>query len=395
MELAKRVTTLTPSATLAITAKAKEMKARGIDVISLGAGEPDFNTPAQIIDASYEAMKKGKTGYTPSSGLPDLKEVIIDKLARDQQLTYRPEEIIVTSGSKQALYLIFQTLIDPGDEVIIPAPYWVSYPEQVKLAGGQPVIVEGKEANSFKITAEQLEKAITERTKALVLNSPNNPTGMMYTKEELEEIGEVCTRHQVWIISDEIYEKLIYGEEKHVSIAQLSPALKERTIIVNGVSKSHAMTGFRIGFAAGDERLIKAMTGIASHSTSNPATPSQYAAIEAYRMDQKIVAEMVATFAKRLEIFYEKIRQIPGFVCQKPQGSFYLFPNVKEAARNCGYQSVDDFAQALLQEAHVAVVPGSGFGAPDFIRLSYATSLELLEEAAERIHAFVVERSGK
>jgi len=395
MELAKRVTTLTPSATLAITAKAKEMKARGIDVISLGAGEPDFNTPAQIIDASYEAMKKGKTGYTPSSGLPDLKEVIIDKLARDQQLTYRPEEIIVTSGSKQALYLIFQTLIDPGDEVIIPAPYWVSYPEQVKLAGGQPVIVEGKEANSFKITAEQLEKAITERTKALVLNSPNNPTGMMYTKEELEEIGEVCTRHQVWIISDEIYEKLIYGEEKHVSIAQLSPALKERTIIVNGVSKSHAMTGFRIGFAAGDERLIKAMTGIASHSTSNPATPSQYAAIEAYRMDQKVVAEMVATFAKRLEIFYEKIRQIPGFVCQKPQGSFYLFPNVKEAARNCGYQSVDDFAQALLQEAHVAVVPGSGFGAPDFIRLSYATSLELLEEAAERIHAFVVERSGK
>lgn len=395
MELAKRVTTLTPSATLAITAKAKEMKARGIDVISLGAGEPDFNTPAQIIDASYEAMKKGKTGYTPSSGLPDLKEVIIDKLARDQQLTYRPEEIIVTSGSKQALYLIFQTLIDPGDEVIIPAPYWVSYPEQVKLAGGQPVIVEGKEANSFKITAEQLEKAITERTKALVLNSPNNPTGMMYTKEELEEIGEVCTRHQVWIISDEIYEKLIYGEEKHVSIAQLSPALKERTIIVNGVSKSHAMTGFRIGFAAGDERLIKAMTGIASHSTSNPATPSQYAAIEAYRMDQKVVAEMVARFAKRLEIFYEKIRQIPGFVCQKPQGSFYLFPNVKEAARNCGYQSVDDFAQALLQEAHVAVVPGSGFGAPDFIRLSYATSLELLEEAAERIHAFVVERSGK
>ena len=395
MELAKRVTTLTPSATLAITAKAKEMKARGIDVISLGAGEPDFNTPAQIIDASYEAMKKGKTGYTPSSGLPDLKEVIIDKLARDQQLTYRPEEIIVTSGSKQALYLIFQTLIDPGDEVIIPAPYWVSYPEQAKLAGGQPVIVEGKEANSFKITAEQLEKAITERTKALVLNSPNNPTGMMYTKEELEEIGEVCTRHQVWIISDEIYEKLIYGEEKHVSIAQLSPALKERTIIVNGVSKSHAMTGFRIGFAAGDERLIKAMTGIASHSTSNPATPSQYAAIEAYRMDQKVVAEMVARFAKRLEIFYEKIRQIPGFVCQKPQGSFYLFPNVKEAARNCGYQSVDDFAQALLQEAHVAVVPGSGFGAPDFIRLSYATSLELLEEAAERIHAFVVERSGK
>lgn len=395
MELAKRVTTLTPSATLAITAKAKEMKARGIDVISLGAGEPDFNTPDPIIDASYEAMKKGQTGYTPSSGLPALKEVIIDKLARDQQLTYRPEEIIITSGSKQALYLIFQTLIDPGDEVIIPSPYWVSYPEQVKLAGGQPVIVEGEETNSFKITAEQLEQAITERTKALVLNSPNNPTGMMYTQEELEKIGEVCIRHQVWIISDEIYEKLIYGEEKHVSIAQLSPALKERTIIVNGVSKSHAMTGFRIGFAAGDERLIKAMTGIASHSTSNPATPSQYAAIEAYRMDQKIVAEMVATFAKRLEIFYEKICQIPGFVCQKPQGSFYLFPNVKEAARNCGYRSVDDFAQALLEEAHVAVVPGSGFGAMDYIRLSYATSLELLVEAAERIHAFVVERSGK
>ncbi len=389
MELASRIASLSPSATLAITAKAKEMKAQGIDVISLGAGEPDFNTPEEIIEATYESMKKGLTKYTPSSGLMELKQVICEKLATDQNLNYNPSEIIVTNGAKQALYLIFQALLNPGDEVIIPVPYWVSYPEQVKLAGGTPVFVEGKEENAFKITPEQLSARITERTKALVLNSPSNPTGMIYTRDELEKIGEICLQHNIVIISDEIYEKLVYGDNKHVSIAEISPELKQQTILVNGVSKSHAMTGFRIGYAAGDEAIIQAMTTIASHSTSNPATPSQYATIAAYKMDQRIVEQMVDEFSRRLDIFYDKIKQIPGFSCVKPQGSFYLFPNVRIAALKCGYDSVDAFAKAILEEAHVAVVPGSGFGAPDYIRLSYATSLHLLEDAAERIHSFV------
>ncbi|BDG36523.1 pyridoxal phosphate-dependent aminotransferase [Parageobacillus sp. VR-IP] len=389
MKLAKRVASLTPSTTLAITAKAKELKAAGYDVIGLGAGEPDFNTPQHIIDAAVKAMNEGHTKYTPSGGLPALKTEIIKKFAKDQQLQYEPSEIIVCVGAKHALYTLFQVILDEGDEVIIPTPYWVSYPEQVKLAGGVPVYVEGLEKNEFKITPEQLKAAITERTKAVIINSPSNPTGMIYTEEELKALGEVCLEHDILIVSDEIYEKLVYGNAKHVSIAQLSPELKAQTIIINGLSKSHSMTGWRIGYAAGNKEIIKAMTDLASHSTSNPTSIAQYAAIAAYSGPQEPVEEMRQAFEERLNIIYEKLVQIPGFTCVKPQGAFYLFPNAREAARMAGYDTVDGFVAALLEEANVALVPGSGFGAPDNVRLSYATSLDVLEKAVERIKQFM------
>lgn len=395
MELAKRVKTLTPSATLAITALANELKSKGIDVIGLGVGEPDFNTPQYIIEAAYQALKEGKTKYTPSGGLPELKQAIIDKFIKDQGLTYEPSEIIVTDGAKHALYLLFQTIINEGDEVIIPAPYWVSYPEQVKLAGGVPVIVKTDEVNKFKLSPEQLRRAITNKTKVLIINSPSNPTGMTYSREELAALGDICLEHDILIVSDEIYEKLIYGQIQHISIAQLSEKLKAQTVIINGVSKSHAMTGWRIGYAAGSSEIIKKMTSLASQSTSNPATPSQYAAIAAYRGDQNTVAEMKKKFESRLNLFYDKLVGIPGFSCVKPQGAFYLFPNVKEAAKLTGFDTVDDFAKALLSEAHVAVVPGTGFGSPDNIRLSYATSEDLLIEAANRIKHFVETKMAK
>ncbi|UII57947.1 pyridoxal phosphate-dependent aminotransferase [Cytobacillus spongiae] len=389
MKLASRVKALTPSSTLAITAKAKELKSQGHDVIGLGAGEPDYNTPQNIIDAAVKSMNEGHTKYTPSAGLPTLKQVICEKFQKDQGINYDPSQIIVTSGAKHALYTLFQALLDDGDEVIIPTPYWVSYPEQVKLAGGVPVYVEGMEANEFKITPNQLREVISDRTKAVIINSPSNPTGMLYTKEELQALGEVCLEKDLLIVSDEIYEKLVYGEHKHVSIAELSPQLKEQTIIINGVSKSHSMTGWRIGYAAGNKELIKAMTNLASHSTSNPTTTAQFGSIEAYMGSQAHVEEMRQAFEKRLAIIYDKLVVIPGFTCVKPQGAFYLFPNAKEAAELSGYADVDAFSEALLEDAMVAVIPGSGFGAPDNIRLSYATSLEQLETAVERMDQFV------
>lgn len=389
IQLAGRVKALTPSATLAITAKAKQLKAEGHDVIGLGAGEPDFNTPQHIIDAATASMNAGHTKYTPSAGLGKLIEAIIEKFKIDQGIEYKPNEIVVTSGAKHALYTLFQTILDEGDEVIIPVPYWVSYPEQVKLADGVPVYVEGLESNDFKITPEQLAAAISERTKAVIINSPSNPTGMVYTNDELKALGEVCLKHNILIVSDEIYEKLIYGNMSHTSIAQISPELKEQTIVINGVSKSHSMTGWRIGYAAGNSIIIKAMTNLASHSTSNPTTTAQYGAIAAYRGPQDAVQEMKEAFEHRLNVIYDKLIAIPGVTCIKPPGAFYLYPNVKEAAKLTGYPSVDDFVEGLLEEAMVAVVPGSGFGSPDNIRLSYATSLELLEEAVARIHRFV------
>jgi aspartate aminotransferase len=392
LKLANRVLSLTPSTTLAITAKAKELKEQGVDVIGLGAGEPDFNTPQFIIEAAYKSMVEGHTKYTPSAGLPALKKAIIQKFQEDQGIEYKPSEIIVANGAKHALYTLFQVILNDGDEVIIPTPYWVSYPEQVKLAGGKPVYVEGLESNQFKITAQQLKEAITEKTKAVIINSPSNPTGVLYNQEELNELGKVCLEKNILIVSDEIYEKLIYGDSKHISVAQLSPELKEQTIIINGVSKSHSMTGWRIGYAAGYEKVIKAMTNLASHSTSNPTTSAQYATIAAYTGPKEPVEEMRQAFEKRLNVIYDKLVSIPGVTCVKPQGAFYLYPNVKEAARITGYNNVDDFVEALLVEARVAVVPGSGFGTPDNIRLSYATSLELLEAAVERIREFVISK---
>ncbi|WP_282155644.1 pyridoxal phosphate-dependent aminotransferase [Cytobacillus gottheilii] len=391
-ELANRVKALTPSTTLAITAKAKELKAQGFDVIGLGAGEPDFNTPQHIIDAAAASMNEGHTKYTPAAGLPLLKKEIAKKLHNDQGLHFDPSEIIVTNGAKHALYTLFQVLLNEGDEVIIPIPYWVSYPEQVKLAGGVPVYTEGLEENEFKITPEQLEASITEKTKAVIINSPSNPTGVLYSEEELKKLGEICLKHKVLIVSDEIYEKLVYGEHKHISIAQISTELKEQTIIINGVSKSHSMTGWRIGYAAGNQSIIKAMTNLASHSTSNPTTPAQYGTIAAYAGPQDKLAEMNAAFEQRLNIIYEQLVSIPGFTCIKPQGAFYLFPNVAEAAASAGYQNVDEFVAALLEEAMVAVIPGSGFGSPNNIRISYASSLDSLEQAVSRIKNFVLSK---
>ena len=389
MRLSERVKTITPSSTLAITAKANQLKEEGHDIIGLGAGEPDFNTPESIIEAAYDAAKNGKTKYTATAGLSELKQAIVDTLKKDQGLNFTPGQIIVSSGAKNALYLVFQALLNEGDEVLIPSPYWVSYPEQVKLAGGVPVFVEGHEANHFKVTVEQLKKALTERTKALIINSPSNPTGMIYKKEELQAIGQFCLEHDLYIISDEIYNKLVYDGAKAVSIAELSPDLQKQTILINGVSKSHAMTGWRIGFAAGDQALIKAMTNVASHSTSNPTSIAQYAALAAYTGPQEPVEEMRKAFEDRLNYAYERLINIPGLTCVKPKGAFYLFPNAKKAAKMTGFETVDQWVEALLEEEKVALVPGSGFGAPDYVRLSYATSLEHLKNALDRIHRFM------
>ena len=393
MKLAKRVDALTPSSTLAITAKAKELKAQGHDVIGLGAGEPDFNTPQHIIDAAVKSMEEGHTKYTPAAGLPALKDAIIGKLKQDQGLDYQAPEVFVGTGAKHVLYTLFQALLDEGDEVIIPTPYWVSYPEQVKLAFGVPVYVTGHEEFGFKLTPEQLETAVTDKTKAVIINSPSNPTGAMYSPDELKALGEVALKHDLIIVSDEIYEKLIYGGASHTSIAELSPELKAQTIVINGVSKSHSMTGWRIGYAAGDATLIKAMTNLASHSTSNPTTSAQYGAIAAYTKDDGSVETMRKAFEERLNVAYEKLIQIPGVSCVKPQGAFYLFPNVRETVSLCGFPDVDTWVEALLEEEKVALVPGSGFGAPDNVRLSYATSLDQFLAALERIERFVLSKT--
>lgn len=318
-KLANRVESLTPSSTLAITAKAKELKQQGHDVIGLGAGEPDFNTPQYIIEAAIKAMEAGQTKYTPSGGIVELKHAIAEKLKTDNNLNYDLNEIIVSMGAKHALYTLFQVILNENDEVIVPSPYWVSYPEQIKLAGGKPVIVDGLEKNNFKITPEQLEAAITNKTKAIIINSPSNPTGMMYDKKELQMLGEICLKHQIYIISDEIYEKLIYTADEHFSIAQLSPELKAITIVINGVSKSHAMTGWRIGYAAGPMEIIKAMTNLASHSTSNPTSIAQYAALAAYSEKEDPTVEMRSVFSERLNLLYERLIKIPGITCIKPQ----------------------------------------------------------------------------
>lgn len=391
-ELSKRALNITPSATLVISGKAKEMKASGIDVIGLGAGEPDFNTPDYILDAAKAAMDNGETKYTAVGGIIELKQAIVDKLAIDNGLTYTTNQVIVTTGAKNAIYTLCQAVLNAGDEVIIPAPYWVSYTEMVKLAEGVPVIIEGKQEQQFKVTAAEIEAAITPKTRALFINSPSNPTGTVYSREELQAIAEVAVKHQIMVISDEIYEKLIFGEAEHISIASLGDEIKQLTMIINGVSKSHAMTGWRIGYAVGDAQVIKAMTELNGHATSNPTSIAQYAALGAYTGDQTAISVMKEAFGMRLDTIYPQITAIPGFKVDKPSGAFYLFIEVSEAAKQTGFDSVDAFATALLEEAHVAVIPGSGFGTPNYIRISYATSLELLEEAVKRMKNFVISK---
>lgn len=386
--LSKRVRQLTPSTTLAITAKAKALREEGQDIIGLGAGEPDFNTPEFIIQAAFEAAEAGDTKYTPSGGTVALKDAIIEKTRRDLWMPYERSEVMVASGAKHALSTLFQAILDPGDEVIVPAPYWVSYPEQIKLSDGVPVILETDESSRFKVTRELLEQHITPKTKALVLNSPSNPTGMVYSKEELEMVADVAIKHDLLVISDEIYEKLLYNGATHISIASL-PDMRERTVIINGVSKSHAMTGWRIGYAIGPKEIISAMTNLASHSTSNPTSIAQAASVAAYEEGDAPVEAMRVIFEERLEKIYARLIEIEGLTCLKPEGAFYLFPHAKQAAEMCGFDNVDDWCTAVLSEAKVALIPGSGFGAPDYVRLSYATDPARVLEALDRIEGFI------
>ncbi|MGG5358837.1 MULTISPECIES: pyridoxal phosphate-dependent aminotransferase [unclassified Enterococcus] len=396
MKLSKRAESLQPSVTLAAAAKAKKLKAEGKDIISLTVGEPDFATPKNIQDAAIQAIQSGQASYyTPTAGLPVLRQAIIRYIKKYYGLDYEENQTIVTDGAKFALYALFQTILDPADEVIIPVPYWVSYGEQVKLAEGTPVFVEGSQENQFKVTVEQLEEARSEKTKAMILNSPSNPTGMIYTKDELEKIGEWAVKHDILIVADDIYGRLVYNDNEFTPIAALSETIRKQTIIINGVSKTYAMTGWRIGYAVGDPTIINGMIGIASQSTSNPTAVSQYAAAEALNGEQDTVEEMRKAFEERLDIIYPLVAGLPGVKIEKPQGAFYLFPNVKETLEMCGYENVTKWVEDLLEETGVALVTGEGFGAPENVRLSYATDLATLEEGVRRIKGFIESKSQK
>jgi aspartate aminotransferase len=387
--LSERARKIKPSPTLAIDSKAKSMKASGIDVISFGVGEPDFDTPENIKEAAAKAMKDGFTKYTAVGGIDALKDAIIEKLKNDNGISYTRGEIIVSTGAKHSLYNIAQALYGPGDEVIIPSPYWVSYPDQVILNEAAPVFVPTYESDSFTVRPETLKERITPKTKALILNSPSNPTGMIYDRKTLEGIAELALRHKFYIISDEIYEKLIYDGATHISIASLDKEIKEKTMVVNGLSKSHAMTGWRIGYAAGPAEIVRAMTNIQSQSTSNPNSITQKAAIEALTGPQDFIARMRAEFDARRRYLVDALNGIEGISCMMPAGAFYAFPNTSKLyGRSFSGREIAssaDLALYLLEEAKVAVVPGSAFGNDSYIRLSYATSIDDIKRGVERI----------
>jgi len=387
--LSDRAKSLRPSPTLAINAKAKSMQAQGINVISFGAGEPDFDTPDNIKTAAKKAIDDGFTKYTPVGGIDDLKDAIIKKFQRDSGLSYKRSEIIVSCGGKHSFYNLAQAIFDRGDEVIIPAPYWVSYPPMVSLAGGSPVIVETTEKNEFKITPEDLKKVLTPKTKALIINSPSNPTGSAYAKKELERIAEIAISKNFLIISDEIYEKIVYDGFQFISIASLSQEMKKKTIIVHGVAKTYAMTGWRIGYTAGSEEVISAMNNIQSQSTSNPTSIAQKASVEALAGPQGEVGKMVSAFAQRRNYIVDRLNKMPGVSCYKPAGAFYVFPNFSsyygKSYQGKKIENSTHLADFFLVAARVAVVPGVEFGADPFERLSYATSMEDIQEGLNRI----------
>ena len=384
IKLAARVGEVPPSITLAIAAKAKAMKAEGIDVCSLSTGEPDFDTPEHIKEAAKQALDAGKTKYGPVAGEPQLKAAIARKLRDDNNLNYQPENILVTNGGKHSLYNLMVALIEPGDEVIIPAPYWLSYPEMVKLASGKPVIVRTDASTGYKITPEQLSQAITPKTKLFVLNTPSNPTGMVYTPAEIKALAEVIVDRDILVVSDEIYEKIIYDGAQHVSIGSLGKEIFDRTIISSGFAKGYSMTGWRIGYLAGPLELIKATSTIQGHSTSNVCTFAQYGAIAALESSQESVEKMRLAFADRREVIFELLDAIPGISCIKPDGAFYMFVNISKT----GMTSLQ-FCDAFLEQQQVAVIPGIAFGADDHIRLSYATDLGTIKKAVERLDKFV------
>lgn len=393
MRISQRCQRVTGSLTLAIDAKAKEMKQKGIDVVGFGAGEPDFDTPEHIRKAAKDALDLGKTRYTPAAGMPELRQAICDKLKRDNGLDYVPQQIVVSNGAKHSLFNSFQALLEEGDEVIVPGPYWVSYPEIVRMAGGVPVIVEGREENNFKPTIDDFRAAVTGKTRAVVINSPNNPNGFVFTREELQAIGDLAIEKDLSIVSDEIYEFLVYDGAEHISVASLSPEIKERTIVINGMSKAYAMTGWRIGYTASPLNAAKAMTNFQSHSTSCPNSIAQYAALTALSGPDDQLKSMVAEFDRRRRRIVELINEIPGLSCKPPKGAFYVMMNIGGVfgKRYNGAPIVDSmsFTQLLLDNSHVAVVPGAGFGADAYVRLSYATSMENIEKGLARIKEFV------
>lgn len=384
IQLAARVGEVPPSLTLAIAAKAKAMKAQGIDVCSFSAGEPDFDTPDRIKAAAKLALDSGLTKYGPAAGEPKLREAIARKLREENHLSYQPENIIVTNGGKHSLYNLMMALIDRGDEVIIPSPYWLSYPEMVKLASGKPVIVPTDASTGYKITPEQLRQAITDRTKLFILNSPSNPTGMVYSPAEIKALAEVVVERDILVVSDEIYEKIIYDGAEHASIGSFGKEIFERTIISSGFAKAYSMTGWRIGYLAGPLELIKAAITVQGHSTSNVCTFAQYGAIAAFEGEQDCVEKMRLAFAQRRQIMFDLLNAIPGISCAKPDGAFYMFVNIAKT----GMTSLE-FCDALLEQQQIAVIPGIAFGADDHIRLSYATDLATIEKGMERLNKFV------
>ena len=384
MKLASRVNQVTPSLTLAIDSLAKEMKKNGEDVCSFSAGEPDFDTPTHIKAAAKKALDEGKTRYGPAAGEAGLRKAIAEKLLRDNQLAYNADNVIVTNGGKQSLYNLIMALIEAGDEVIIPAPYWLSYPEMVTLAGGTSVIVNTSLENQYKITPEQLEAAITPKTKLFVLNSPSNPTGIVYTPEEIAALAEIVVEKDILVVSDEIYEKILYDGAIHRSIASFGPEIFQRSIISNGFAKAFSMTGWRVGYIAGPVEIVKAMTKIQSHSTSNVCTFAQYGAIAALASSQDCIEEMVKAFSERRQYILERVRAIPGLDCPTPNGAFYVFIDISQIGLKSG-----DFCQKLLESQKVAAIPGIAFGADDCIRLSYATDLKTIEKGFDRIDQFI------
>ena len=393
MNFSNKAERIEPSVTLAITAKAKEMKANGINVISFSAGEPDFNTPKNIINAAIKAMEEGNTKYTNVNGILPLREAICKKFKEDNGLIYKPSQIVVSTGAKQSLANVFLAILNPGDEVIVPNPYWVSYPELIGLADGKAVFVESDETSSYKFTKENLEKVVTEKTKAIILNTPNNPTGTIYNKEELIEIAEFAKKHDLIIVSDEMYEKLIHDGEKHVSIASVSDDAYERTIVINGLSKSYAMTGWRLGYCGAAEKIVKLMTNIQSHMTSNVCSITQYAAVEALNGPQDKVKEMIVEFERRRNYMAKTLEEMNNLSIIKPQGAFYIMINIDKClGKEINGERINnsmDFSAKLLEHEKVAVIPGKAFGLDNYVRVSYATSMESIEKGLERINKFV------
>jgi len=393
MRLSERSKAIKPAITLALAAKAQVLRAQGVDLVNFTAGEPDFDTPERIKEAAVRALKKGMTKYTDIRGIAPLREAIVQTYQRDHGLSYNKDEVLVSCGAKHAIYNVMQGIVDKGDEVVIPAPYWVSYVDMVLLAGGSPKIVPTKEENGFRITTDQLQEALTPRTRLFVLNSPCNPTGATYGTEDLVALSRVLEKHDCFVISDDIYEKILYDGLRFQNIVTINPGLRERTIIVSGVSKTYAMTGWRIGYALGPAFVIDAAGKIQSQSTSNPTSIAQAAALEALSGPQDEVRVMVREFQKRRDLIVRQINRIPGLSCFRPQGTFYVFPNVRsllgKKANKKELATADGLAQYLLEEARVLVVPGEDFGSSENVRFSYATSLEEIQKGCERIEAAI------